>query len=382
MKRRNLLTAGLLAGCFSTVAAQMTEGLPATRLILVTSGDYFRYQAILSATSRALAGEGVIQHGDVPMPTGTNSTAPLWQWLSQRAGGRRLIFLSDGWYSYDWNGERRKTVREMVLTRLKTRRDVDLIMTFGTDAGFDMARYVDDIPVLNLNSTDPVANGLVKSADDSGKNNVHAMVTGDFWQWQLQRFHAIFRFRHLAVVTAHENLTRSGIDAARDLGPVLGYVLKVQTYQNDQTQPHESFKRFFAAMQNVLDEGADAVYLPWFPADDDEMRQLVKLLTDRRIPSFSQTGADPVRRGLLLGAGDVNYDAVGRFEARVIESVINGVMPRKINQCFTQSQGLVLNLRTAMQMGWQPPLGLLATVEKTYTTQSPEFARYLSATPD
>lgn len=74
-----------------------------------------------------------------------------------------------------------------------------------------------------------------------------------------------------------------------------------------------------------------------------------------------------------MGAGDVNYDDIGRFEARVIESVINGVAPRKISQKLSQNQGLVLNLRTAMQMGWQPPLGLLATVEKTYATQSPEF---------
>lgn len=374
MKRRNLLMAGGVSLLVPTALAQMTEGEVPESVILVTSGDYFRYQSVLLATCRALAARGLIENGDVPVPSTTWSTLPMWQWLSRNAGGKRLSFSADGWYSYEWDKLKRLSVREDILNRLKERHDVGLILTFGTDAGVDMARYVDDVPVLNLNSTDPVANGIVQSAADSGKDNVHALVTGDYWQWQLERFHAIFRFRRLAIVCAEENVTRSGIEEARTSAPIFGYQLVLKTFRNEQNQPHESFERFLTVLEEVVDKNhADAVYLPWFPADDAEMQRVVGFLTRRRIPSFAQTGSEPVKRGLLMGAGDVNYDDIGRFEARVIESVINGVAPRKISQKLSQNQGLVLNLRTAMQMGWQPPLGLLATVEKTYATQSPEF---------
>ena len=61
----------------------------------------------------------------------------------------------------------------------------------------------------------------------------------------------------------------------------------------------------------------------------------------------------------------------GLFEARVIDLVTRGVKPRLLDQRFAQSQGLVINLKTAMQMGWQPPLGLLVSVEDTFSTHSP-----------
>ena len=81
-------------------------------------------------------------------------------------------------------------------------------------------------------------------------------------------------------------------------------------------------------------------------------------------------GSEPVKRGILIGVGDDNLSGLGYFEARVIQKVLAGVKPRAISQRYEQSQGLVLNLRTAMEMGWNPPLGLLVTVEKTYNTQN------------
>ena len=61
------------------------------------------------------------------------------------------------------------------------------------------------------------------------------------------------------------------------------------------------------------------------------------------------------------------------FEADVLRRVIDGDMPREISQIFVQPNKLSLNLRTAMQMGWHVPFGLLVSVEKTYTTQSIEI---------
>ena len=73
----------------------------------------------------------------------------------------------------------------------------------------------------------------------------------------------------------------------------------------------------------------------------------------------------------MLGVGDTNLDNYGFFEAQVISQVLQGTKPRSINQRYIQSNGLAINLKTAMQMGWKPPFGLLLTVETAYTTQSP-----------
>lgn len=60
------------------------------------------------------------------------------------------------------------------------------------------------------------------------------------------------------------------------------------------------------------------------------------------------------------------------FEAKVIAKVLEGVSPRRIGQRYSHNHGMVLNLKTAMQMGWKPPLGMLLTVEKTFATHQPQ----------
>lgn len=88
------------------------------------------------------------------------------------------------------------------------------------------------------------------------------------------------------------------------------------------------------------------------------------------MPAFAQTGVEEVQRGILLGAGAENTEGIGLFEAQVIEKILSGVKPRDVSQIYAQDQGIVVNLKTAMQMGWQLPMGLLVTAEKTFTTQS------------
>ncbi len=373
MKRRTLLTGGAGFALSAHAAALSAFSLkqPA-RVILVVGGDYYRYQAILVATVKGLAQRGLIRSADFLMPVGSQAIQPLWSQLVEHTGvGDALTFLSDGFYNYAWSDEERKVVVQTVKERLRTRRDVDLILTFGTDASYDMARTVNDVPVVSLNSSDPVATGIVKSAEDSGKDNVHAMVTVDYWSWQLMRFYAIFRFRRLAIVATDANRFRSGVEDAKKLAAEHGFRVIVRTYASDDRALEESYLRFREAVRQAIDEdGADAVYLTWFPASDKEMPDLVKLFTDRGVPAFSQTGAEEVQRGILLGVGAENIEAMGLFEAKVIEKIILGAKPRSVSQIYAQDQGIVVNLKTAMQMGWQPPMGLLVTAEKTFTTQS------------
>ncbi len=371
MKRRNLLAAGLALpwAARAAVVGDFPLQRPA-RAIMVSGGDYYRYQAIFAATLRGLAHLGLASASSPVVPEGTQSTLPMWEQLAAAPAGR-IEFLSDGWYSYEWSLERRAVVCHQVLERIRTRGDVDLVLTFGTDAGRDMAHEVEGVPVVSLNSSDPVATGIVKSAEDSGKDNVHAMVTEDYWRWQLLRFYAIFRFRKLAIVTTEANVGRSGINDAMRLAQENGFQLVVRRYVSEDKAPEASYRRFREAVRLAIDEdGADAVYLTWFPARSDDMPDLVKLLTDRGVPAFAQTGVEEVMRGILLGVGAENIEAIGLFEARVIEQILNGVKPRDVSQLYAQDQGIVVNLKTAMQMGWQPPMGLLVTAEKTFTTQS------------
>lgn len=374
--RRSLIIAAALAAPAAlalprAVLAAAAKAKRPARAILVTGGPYARYQEILQGITKGLARLGVISGRTMPQRFQGISTEPVWDWLAREAGGSAIRFLPDGHYSYDWSADRRSAVRQEVFARLRKRRDVDIILTLGSDASLDMARGVSSIPVLSLGSTDPIENGIIASAEDSGKDNVHALVTRGFFSWQIRRFHAIFSFKRLGILAGTEQATRAGIGDAEELAPVLGFTLETALYERLKEDPEEDWRRMKKTLRGLIDQGIDALYLPSIYCPDAHFPEFLEMLTSRAIPAFSQAGSDPVQRGILLGVGEGTLDGYGLFEANVIRRVLAGEKPRKISQVYVPSQTLVINLKTAMQMGWEPPIGLIASAEQAYSTQSP-----------
>ena len=386
MRRRDLLRAGALAPILSAGLAQAAEEGAAAAVssgrweppsgrpwnaILVSGGAFSRYPRILEQTARGRDKLDVIQNGNVAIPEASPSTEEMWWWLAENAGGSRIRFLEDGHYCYEWSPELRESLSKEIVERIRTAGDVDLILTLGTEPSLDFKALVDDIPVLCLGSTDPVANGIVPSVEDSGKDNLHATVIVEQFEWQIERFYSIFRFKRLGLMGAEVRRRKSGVEAAKRFCAQRGVEFVEEYYDEEERDPYRDYERMRAAMQRLIDAKVDAVYLPFFLCPNDKFPEFLSMLTSRGIPSFTQAGVDPVERGILLGVAETDMENYGLFEARVIDLVTRGVKPRLLDQRFAQSQGLVINLKTAMQMGWQPPLGLLVSVEDTFSTHSP-----------
>ncbi len=388
MKRRDLLQAGALAPILSAGLARAAESgrvdggaaapgrwqPPSGRpwnAILVAGGAFSRYQRILEQTARGLDKLDVIDNGNVAIPEASPSTEEMWWWLAENAGGKRIRFLEDGHYCYEWSPELRESLSKEILERIRIAGDVDLILTLGTEPSLDFGKAVDDIPVICLGSTDPVANGIVPSVEDSGKDNLHATVIVEQFEWQIERFYSIFRFKRLGLMVAESRRKKSGVDETRRFCAQRGVELVEEYYAEEGRDPYRDYANMRAAMGRLIHAKVDAVYLPFFLCPNDKFPEFLALLTSRGIPSFTQAGVDPVERGILLGVAETDMENYGLFEARVIDLVTRGVKPRLLDQRFAQSQGLVINLKTAMQMGWQPPLGLLVSVEDTFSTHSP-----------
>ena len=143
-----LMCGGLL---FAAVPASAGDGTQAVqektpahpekkwRVAYIEGGGYTDYQRILAATAKGLAELGVIADGYVPIPEKTDDTRPIWDWLAEHAGGDRLVFLKDGYYSANWDAAQRAANRKALLDRIREKGDVDMIFAFGTWAGLDMA---------------------------------------------------------------------------------------------------------------------------------------------------------------------------------------------------------------------------------------------------
>lgn len=377
IERRTLVQAAglaLLLGRMGPVLADDRNLGRTVRAVLLTGGDYDRYRRILLSFADGLKTLGIIDRVPEGLEPGLNGTADVWKALNETAGGSNIRFLADGHYDCQFDAERRRRMVAELAERVATAKDVDVILVFGTETTLEVAEVVKTVPVLSLASTDPVATGIVLSAEDSGQDNLHALVRAGYFGQQVESFRSVRPFKSLGFVTAEQRAGKSGAGDLRAACVARGNTF-VDVYYDEDEQKSESakFRAFYECLEKLVEKGIDAVMLPWFPCNDEELALVVELLVKHGVWSYSLAGPAFTSRGILLGAGEETLESYGLFEADVLRRVIDGDMPREISQIFVQPNKLSINLRTAMQMGWQVPFGLLVSVEKTYTTQSVEI---------
>ncbi|MBQ6669374.1 MAG: ABC transporter substrate-binding protein, partial [Deltaproteobacteria bacterium] len=331
------------------------------RVIYVESGPYFEYQQTLHTTAQSLAQLGTIQNGDVPIPKKTEDTRPMWEWLCNHAGGEQLEFLKDGYYSGNWSEKQRAQNKAAILERIRTRKDVDMMLVFGTRVGLDMATDEHQVPVMSVSVTDAVKAGIVSSIDDSGHDHVHALLDPGRYRRQIVIFHNVFHFKRLGV--PYEDTTEGraacAIEEIEDTARQLGVTIVPCTAQLDTPDKEVSFQNLKKCLEK-LSTTSDAIYLPMVSAiQGDRMKELLEPLIEAGIPSFSQRGPEDTQLGVLMSIAQSNFKAEGMANAQAIVKVMDGVKPRDISQIFTGPLGMAINLKMAMLIGWDPPLEVL-----------------------
>ncbi|MBO4311668.1 MAG: ABC transporter substrate-binding protein [Desulfovibrionaceae bacterium] len=369
--RHWLAAALLLLLCLAApFRAQGEETEKRWNVLYVEGGPFANYQQTLAHTAKGLEQVGLIRNGGVSVPEGTESAREMWLWLSEHAGGR-LHFLEDGFYSAEWDPLRRAEVKKAVWDRVKNRRDVDMIIAMGTWSGLDMAEEDLGVPVFSMSVTDAVAAGIVKSAEDSGKDNVHARVEPGRFRRQIQLFHEVFHFKTLGVPyeDTRDGRSTAGLEEIERAAEDLGIELVRCTAPLDLPDHDRSFENLRSCIAG-LSCRADAIYLTYSSVPVKRIPELIRPVIKAGIPSFSQSGPLEVEHGVLMSLAQTDFAGIGRFEAEAIRAVVGGKKPREVSQVYMPELGLAINLKTAMQIGWNPPIELLTAVDAIYNGAS------------
>ncbi|MBQ4492423.1 MAG: ABC transporter substrate-binding protein [Deltaproteobacteria bacterium] len=363
-----LKMAGSMIFVLWSVCNTCAEPVKKWRVIYVEGGSYTDYQQILRTTAQGLAQLGAIQRSDVPIPKETHDTRPMWDWLCEHAGGDRLEFLKDGYYSANWSEERRAQNKAAILERIRTHKDVDMILAFGTRAGLDMATDEHQVPVMSISVTDAVKAGIIKSIEDSGRDHVHALVDPGRYQRQIVIFHNVFHFKRLGVPYENtpEGRSACAFEEIERTARQLGVAIVPCATQLRIPDKEASFKNLQKCVKK-LSISSDAIYMTISPAmQGNRMKELLTPLIEAGIPSFSQNGSEETRLGVLMSIAQNDFSHEGMASARAIVKVMDGTKPRDISQIFTGPLGMAINLKMAMLIGWDPPLEVLAAVDRIY----------------
>lgn len=330
-------------------------------------GEYIDYQLIFAETIKGLMKLGWIKTAQLP-PLKGEETKGLWEWLSTKAQSNYIDFVKDAHYSANWDDKIREETAAKVIVRLNSNKDLDLMIAMGTWAGKDLANNSHQTKTMVVSASDAVGAGIIKSVDDSGFDHVHAYVDPFRYERQLKVFHDIIGFQKLGVAyeDSEEGRSYAAIDKIELLAKERGFEI-VRCFTKSDVSDEKLAEKSVIDCFNNLAAKADAIYVTVQGGiNKRSIPKLVEIVNTHKIPTFSQSGSEEVKYGFLTSLSQAGFKYVGQWHAETFAKVFNGAQPRQLGQIFEEPKKIAINLKTAVAIGFDPPVDVLGAADEIY----------------
>jgi outer membrane protein TolC/ABC-type uncharacterized transport system substrate-binding protein len=238
---------------------------------------------------------------------------------------------------------------DAALDRALADKDVDVVLALGVLASQQAAHRARlQKPVIAPLVIDPILQGYPLTEGTSGRKNFTYVADFQGLRDDVATFHRIIGFKHL-VALIDDQLFRALPDLhkkADQLAATLATRISLVRVTNDP-----------AAALASLPADTDAVYVTGLlQFSEDDMRELARGLAARRLPSFSVMGRSEIENGLLLATGGAQRDVerLARRVALAIQRIAQGEDAATFEVGFPTEQKLIINMRTAREIGFSP----------------------------
>jgi putative ABC transport system substrate-binding protein len=241
------------------------------------------------------------------------------------------------------------------LVRLK----VDIIVV-GGDPGVRAAKNATKtIPIVMMGTgSDPVEAGLVESLAGPGGNVTGLTnLTGELGGKRLELLkEAVPKLARVAVL--YDPASRASVLDVKEVLPVAARALRL-TIQPWEVRAADDFERVFAAMGK---QRPDGLYVTSGPLMRTNLKRTVGFALKSRLPSMYSSREALDAGGLMYYGADLadGYRRVAYFVDRILKGAKPADLPVEQPTRFE----LVINLKTAKQIGVTIPPNLLARADK------------------
>ena len=235
------------------------------------------------------------------------------------------------------------------LIRLK----VDLLLTRGTPEAVALKNATKTIPIVFYDVTDPVAAGLVDSLAQPGGNvtgfsGVEAVLVGKRLELLKETIPALSR---VAVLWNPQDLSSAQQWKASQL-PAQELGLQLHSMEVSTAD------RYAGAFKEIAKVRSDALAVIAGSLEDSNRKRIVDLATKNRLPAIYPR-PDFVESGGLMSYGRDRNESAQRVPL-MIDKILKGAKPSDIPVEQPKKFDLMINLRTAKQIGLMiPPLVLM-----------------------
>jgi putative tryptophan/tyrosine transport system substrate-binding protein len=272
-------------------------------------------------------------------------------------GLRELGYFEGKTIRMDYRSADGKFDRLSDLARELVRLKVNVIVTGGPTATRPAKEATTEIPIVMAQDTDPVGNGFVASlarpaGNITGLSNYHPELSGK----QLELLKEIIpRLARVAIVG---NSNEPGNAQALKETEVAARALGLQPYYFDARDA----KAIETVLRSASKERADAVLVLSSPIATSHRKELAEIAAKSRIPAMYQV-SESVEAGGLMTYGVSTAD-LWRRAAIYVDKILKGRKPAELPVEQPTKFELVINLKTAKQIGLAVPQSVLARADK------------------
>src|SRR5919106_3023433 len=274
-----------------------------------------------------------------------------------REGLRELGYVEGKNMIVDYRSADGKFDRLPDLARELVRLKVDVIVTGGPTATRPAQKATVKIPIVMAQDTDPVGNGFVTSLARPGGNitglsNYHPDLSGK----QLELLKEIVpRLTRVAVLG---NSKEPGNAQSLKETKLAETALKLELQYLDVRDPQDIETAFHAAIK----ERADALLVLSSPIATSHRIQFAQLAIKNRLPIMYQVSESAEAGGLVTYG--VRTADLWRRSATYVHKILKGTKPADLPVEQPTKFELVINLKTAKQIGLTIPGSVLAQADK------------------
>jgi putative tryptophan/tyrosine transport system substrate-binding protein len=242
------------------------------------------------------------------------------------------------------------------LVRIK----VDIIVVTGGNLLVQAANNATEtIPIVMMGpGADPVEAGLVESLARPGGNVTGITnVSGELSGKRLELLkEAVPKVARVAVL--YDPATASNILEAKESLPVAARALRLNI-QSWEVRGADDFERVFAELRN---ERPDGLYVPSSPLVNANQKRIAGFGLTSRLPSVYAT-REAVNAGGLMSYGADITDGYRRV-AIYVDKILKGAKPAELPVEQPTKFELIINLKTAKQIGLTIPSSVLAKTDR------------------
>jgi ABC-type uncharacterized transport system substrate-binding protein len=234
---------------------------------------------------------------------------------------------------------------------------VDAIFTTGTPGIFAVKQATKTIPIVFFSTSDPVGTGVVASLAHPGGNITGiSLQASDLWPKRLELLRGIVP--KLSKVAMLWNKGNTGMALEAKATQEVAAPLAVALQDRGVTDASQ-LDVVFAAMTRDRADGflalMDAVL-------SSHRKRILDFLAENRLPAIFES-SDWVEAGGLISYGPNHADAIRRT-AILMDKILKGAKPADLPVEQPTKFELVINLKTAKQIGLTIPPNVLARADR------------------